>query len=77
VGDKGTRRRGDKNGYFNRSENAVERDRMLDVSVITPSGDRVNPPASDWRDENNSALLSLQTGGAGTYVAGTCSKSCA
>jgi hypothetical protein len=58
------------NGYFNRSENAVARDRMRDVSVITPSGDRVNPPASDWRDENNSALLSLQTGVEGTYVAG-------
>jgi uncharacterized protein DUF4198 len=58
------------NGYFNRSENAVARDRMRDVSVITPSGDRANPPASDWRDENNSALLSLQTGVEGTYVAG-------
>jgi Domain of unknown function (DUF4198) len=58
------------NGYFNRSENAVARDRMRDVSVITPSGDRVNPPASDWRDENDSALLSLQTGVEGTYVAG-------
>jgi uncharacterized GH25 family protein len=58
------------NGYFNRSENAVARDRMRDVSVVTPSGDRVNPPASDWRDEKDSALLSLQTGGEGTYVAG-------
>jgi Domain of unknown function (DUF4198) len=58
------------NGYFNRSENAVARDRMRDVSVVTPSGDRVNPPASDWRDENGSALLSLQTSGEGTYVAG-------
>jgi hypothetical protein len=58
------------NGYFNRSENAVARDRMRDVSVITPSGDRVNPPASDWRDEKDSALLSLQTGVEGSYVAG-------
>jgi Domain of unknown function (DUF4198) len=58
------------NGYFNRSENAVARDRMRDVSVITPSGDRVNPPASDWRDENDSALLSFQAGAEGTYVAG-------
>jgi hypothetical protein len=58
------------NGYFNRSENAVARDRMRDVSVVTPSGDRFNPPASDWRDEKDSALLSLQTGVEGTYVAG-------
>ncbi len=62
------------NGYFNRSENAVERDRMLDVSIVMASGDRINPPAADWRDENNSALLSLQTGGAGTYVAGVSTK---
>jgi hypothetical protein len=62
------------NGYFNRSENAVERDRMLDVSVVTSSGDRVNPPASDWRDEKNSALLSLQTGAEGTYVAGVSTR---
>ncbi|MGH9766328.1 MAG: DUF4198 domain-containing protein [Blastocatellia bacterium] len=62
------------NGYFNRGENAVERDRMRDVSVVTPAGDRVNPPASDWRDENGSAPLSLQTGGAGTYVAGVSTK---
>src|SRR5262245_64551386 len=58
------------NGYFNRSENAVARDRMRDVSVVTPSGDRVNPPASDWRDQKDSGLLSLQTGGEGNYVAG-------
>ncbi|HEX2489373.1 MAG TPA: DUF4198 domain-containing protein, partial [Blastocatellia bacterium] len=62
------------NGYFNRSENAVERDRMRDVSVITPSGAHVNPPASDWRNENNSALLSFQTGGTGTYIAGVSTK---
>jgi uncharacterized GH25 family protein len=62
------------NGYFNRSENAVARDRMRDVSVITPSGDRVNPPASDWRDEKDSALLSFQTGVEGTYVAGVSTK---
>jgi Domain of unknown function (DUF4198) len=62
------------NGYFNRSENAVARDRMRDVSVVTPSGDRVNPPASDWRDENDSALLSFQAGVEGTYVAGVSTK---
>jgi uncharacterized GH25 family protein len=62
------------NGYFNRSENAVSRDRMSDVSVITPVGDRINPPATDWRDENNSALLDLQTGSAGTYVIGVSTK---
>src|SRR5215475_3838422 len=62
------------NVYFNRSENAVARDRMRDVSVITPSGDRVNPPASDWRDKSDTALLSFQAGVEGTYVAGVSTK---
>src|SRR5262245_48927236 len=62
------------NGYFNRSENAVARDRMRDVSVVTPSGGLANPPAADWRDENESALLSIQTGAEGTYVAGVSTK---
>ncbi len=62
------------NGYFNRSENAVERDRMRDVSVVTPSGERFNPPATDWRDEKNLAVLSFQTGGAGTYIAGVSTR---
>jgi len=62
------------NGHFNRSENAVSRDRMSDVSVVTPAGNRINPPVTDWRDENNSALLNFQTGGAGTYLAGVSTK---
>ncbi len=62
------------NGYFNRSENAVARDRMSDVSVVTSSGNRINPPSTDWRDETNVALLSIQTGDAGTYVAGVSTK---
>jgi len=62
------------NGYFNRSENAVARDRMSDVSVVTSSGNRLKPPSTDWRDENNVALLSIQTGDAGTYVAGVSTK---
>ncbi len=62
------------NGYFNRSENAVSRDRLLDVSLVAPSGNRANPPSTDWRDENNVALLSIQTGDAGTYVVGVSTK---
>lgn len=62
------------NGYFKRSENAVTRDRMSDVSVVTSSGNRLNPPSTDWRDENNAAVLSFQTGDAGTYVAGVSTR---
>jgi hypothetical protein len=62
------------NGLFDSSENAVARDRLLDVSIVTPDGKRLNPPATDWRDEEHTAALSFQTGGAGTYVAGVSTK---
>lgn len=62
------------NGTFQNSENAVARDRMRDVSVITPAGDFWHPSLSDWRDEGNTSLLSLQTAGPGTYVAGVSTK---
>ena len=37
------------NGDFDLSENAISRDRMLDVSIVGPSG-RTHPPKSAWRD---------------------------
>lgn len=58
------------NGTFRNSENPVARDRMVDVSFIKPSGERTHPSLTDWRDEGKTALLDLQTGEAGTYVAG-------
>ena len=62
------------NGTFRLSENAVARDRMADVSIVAPSGERAHPPVMAWRDERNQALLSFQTGEAGTYVAGVSTK---
>ncbi|MBK6797274.1 MAG: DUF4198 domain-containing protein [Acidobacteria bacterium] len=62
------------NGTFRTSENAVTRDRMADVSLVKPAGERTHPPLTDWRDLGNTALLTLQTGEAGTYVAGLYTK---
>ncbi len=61
------------NGEFNRSENAVARERMRDVSVISPAG-RINPPHSDWRDEGPTSLLTLRTGAEGTYIVALSTK---
>lgn len=61
-------------GSFRRSENAVARDRFVDHSLITPSGDRVTTPTGSWRDESNKAVVSLQTGEAGTYLLGVSLK---
>ncbi|MGH9842680.1 MAG: DUF4198 domain-containing protein, partial [Blastocatellia bacterium] len=62
------------NGTFRTSENPVARDRMADVSLVKPSGERAHPLLTDWRDEGKTALLDLQTGEAGTYIAGLYTK---
>lgn len=62
------------NGTFRISENPVASDRMVDVSLVKPSGERLHPPLTDWRDEGKTALLKLQTGEAGTYLAGLYTK---
>ncbi len=66
------------NGDFDRSENVISRDRMIDVRVVGPGG-TANPPASAWRDTAmfrsdpdslDTALLTFETGEAGTYAIG-------
>ncbi|MDE2796685.1 MAG: DUF4198 domain-containing protein [Gemmatimonadota bacterium] len=66
------------NGDFDKSENAIARDRMLDVSVVGPGG-VVHPPQSAWRDSAvfhwspdsvDTAVLTFQTGDPGTYLIG-------
>ena len=66
------------NGDFDKSENAIARDRMLDVSVVGPGG-AVHPPESAWRDSAvfhwspdsvDTALLTFETGDPGTYLIG-------
>ena len=66
------------NGDFDNSENAIARDRMLDVSVVGPGG-VVHPPESAWRDSAvfhwspdsvDTAMLTFETGGPGTYLIG-------
>ncbi|MXX36315.1 MAG: DUF4198 domain-containing protein [Gemmatimonadetes bacterium] len=66
------------NGDFDLSENVITRDRMLDVSVVGPGG-TTHPPESAWTDSAvfhwspdsvDTAILSFQTGGPGTYLIG-------
>jgi len=61
------------NGEFNRSKNTVDRERMRDVSVLSPSG-LINPPQKEWRDAGPTSLLSFQTGVEGTYVVALSTK---
>jgi uncharacterized GH25 family protein len=58
------------NGTFERSENVITRDRMIDVSIVGPDTEVSHPEASQWRDEDNAANLDFTTGVAGTYTIG-------
>jgi uncharacterized GH25 family protein len=58
------------NGTFVNSENAIARDRMLDVSIVGPDTEIVHPDPAQWRDEDNAAKLDFTTGVSGTYTIG-------
>lgn len=58
------------NGTFDKSENAIARNRMLDVSIVGPEKDVMHPDTSMWWDKDDTAFLKFKTGEAGTYVIG-------
>jgi len=57
------------NGTFDKSENAIARNRMADVSMIG-NGNRSKVDTTQWSDQDNTTVLSFTTGEAGTWVAG-------
>ena len=57
------------NGTFDRSENAISRDRMLDVSLVG-NGERSAVAPEQWSEMDSAAVLSFTTGAPGTWVAG-------
>jgi hypothetical protein len=58
------------NGTFDKSENVISRDRMLDVSVVDGRGERTHPASDRWRETGDVTLLDLDTAAPGTYVVG-------
>jgi uncharacterized GH25 family protein len=58
------------NGTFDKSENAITRDRMADVSVVMGDMHVMHPAESAWHDHPRSSWLEFETGAAGTYVVG-------
>lgn len=63
------------NGTFEKSENSISRNRMLDVSVVAPGSGRSNPDTSHWRDDGSRTILDFKTGEPGTYVVGVSTAS--
>jgi len=57
------------NGTFAKSEGPVTADRLLDLSLVGPS-ERRSIPRESWKPVGDTTWLTVQTGGAGTYVVG-------
>jgi uncharacterized GH25 family protein len=57
------------NGTFDKSENVIDRDRMLDASLLG-NGQRIKVDDSQWTEKDSITLLNFTTGAAGTWVAG-------
>lgn len=61
------------NGTFEKSENVIDRDRMVDVSIVQ-NGSRVRPSEESWYEKDSVTHLDFDTGAPGTYVIGLSTK---
>jgi uncharacterized GH25 family protein len=61
------------NGTFTKSENAIARNRLLDISVVGPAG-RTRVDTSAWRADGDTSFFSVKAGAAGTYVLGVATR---
>ena len=61
------------NGTFEKSENVITRDRMLDARIVS-NGMRAKVSDSQWTEKDSITFLNFQTGAEGTYVAGISTK---
>ena len=57
------------NGTFESSENVIDRDRMIDVSLVG-NGIRTKVDTSSWTERDKTTYLKFKTGDEGTWVAG-------
>jgi uncharacterized GH25 family protein len=57
------------NGTFSKSEGAVTRDRVRDVSVVGPTGN-AEVDTTAWAARGDTSILTVQTQESGTYVIG-------
>ncbi|MEL7193626.1 MAG: DUF4198 domain-containing protein [Bacteroidota bacterium] len=61
------------NGTFDKSENVITRDRIIDPQIVGPEY-TFRPSAEDYYDKGAVTYLKLKTGKTGTYVAGISTK---
>lgn len=61
------------NGTAEESENTIDRNRMLDVSIVR-NGTREKVDTNQWSEVGNITVLTFKTGAPGTYVAGVSTR---
>lgn len=61
------------NGTFTRSENSIARNRLADVSVVTPTR-RVALDTAEWTVTGDTSTFHIHTRGPGTYVIGASTR---
>jgi uncharacterized GH25 family protein len=57
------------NGTFTSSENTVTKDRLRDLTIVTPAGP-THPDPSTWKDAGDTSVLTVRTTVSGTYAIG-------
>jgi hypothetical protein len=57
------------NGTFSKSENAITRDRLRDISVVGPAG-WVHLDTTVWEAKGDTSRLNVRIGATGTYLVG-------
>jgi len=61
------------NGTYEVSENVIDRNRMLDVSLVG-NGQRISVDSTQWYQKDNITVLKFRSGNEGTWVAGVSTK---
>ena len=61
------------NGTFDRSDNEIDRDRMIDASVVV-NGEKMAIDTANWFERETTTYLNFKTRSPGTYVSGVSTK---
>ena len=62
------------NGTFQKSDGAVARERLADLSLHGPGLTAASADSIVWRGEEKTSVMEIQTGGSGTYLVGISTK---
>ncbi len=62
------------NGTFDKSENTIDRDRMIDVTLVNGAGAVSHPSADQWTDEESTSVLTVSSGPPGTLLLGVSTR---